>query len=339
MRAVTVVIAAAAVCGATQKSVPIDPAVHWQELSRAGISSSEGVVAAADGSLYVSEIPHIGAAASHRLGTIWRYDPSKARTVKYLEPSGVSIGLHVDRNGDLILAQAALGGGRAVVRRNLSSGVMTVLAESYEGKRLNGPNDVTSDGQGRVYFTDARYFGDEPIELPNAIYRIDTDGRLTRLAMDIYRPNGIEVSPDGKRLYVAASNLVGRLVSNPLGPEDRFGLTLGGVVAYDLNAKGDVSNGRLFYRNDALLTDGMAMDVDGNLYVAAHNSNREPARGEIVVLSPTGQVLQTIVAPDGVRPTNLGFGRREWSASLFVTNLFEWRLFEIKTNRRGHSFD
>ena len=60
-----------------------------------------------------------------------------------------------------------------------------MLANSYQGKRLTGPNDVTSDARGRIYFTDARYFGDESIELPDAVYRIDPDGKITQLATDI----------------------------------------------------------------------------------------------------------------------------------------------------------
>ncbi len=107
-----------------------------------------------------------------------------------MEPSGIAIGLHVERNGDLIIAQGAEGGGRAIVRRNLTTGAMTVVADSYQGKRLNGPNDVTSDARGRIYFTDARYFGDEPIELPNALYRADErrpDRALSPL--HLYQPN------------------------------------------------------------------------------------------------------------------------------------------------------
>ena len=118
-------------------------------------------------------------------------------------------GLHVDKNGDLIIAQDADTGGRAVLRRNLTTGATSVVANAYQGKKFNGPNDVTSDARGRIYFTDARYGGTEPMELPNAVYRVDPDGKITQLSTDIFRPNGIEVSADGKRLYVAAFNLKG----------------------------------------------------------------------------------------------------------------------------------
>ena len=311
----------------------------WEEVSRAGLVTSEGVVADRDGFLYVSDITRPDEVKENNPGgTIYRYDPRTRQTVKFMEPSGMANGLHVDRNGDLLIAQESeAGGGRAIMRRNLRTGAMSVVANAYQGKRLNSPNDVTSDERGRVYFTDARYFGSEPIELPNAIYRADPDGAVVQLSTDIYRPNGIEVSPDGKRLYVSASNLAVRLVRNPLGPsQDRFGIKLGGVVAYDLDADGNISNGRVFFSNDGLITDGMAMDTDGNLYVAAHNGAREPPAGVIVVLAPSGKPLTKIAPPEGFRPGNLGFGRGTDAGSLYVTTLFKWRLFRIDTNRRGH---
>ena len=96
------------------------------------------------------------------------------------------------------------------MRHNLKTGETTVVADSYQGKQLVSTNDLTSDAQGRIYFTDARYGGNEPFALPNAIYRVDPNGRITQLASDILRPNGIEVSPDGKHLYVSASNTPSR---------------------------------------------------------------------------------------------------------------------------------
>jgi gluconolactonase len=314
----------------------------WEEVSRAGIFSSEGVVAAKDGSVYAVDLTLAEAVKENNPGgTVYKYDPATRATTKYLEPSGMAFGLNVDRNGDLILAQGAEPlGGRAVVRRNLATGKMTLLADSYQGKRLVAPNDVTSDARGRIYFTDARYFGREPIELPNAVYRIDPDGRITQLAADILRPNGIEVSPDGKRLYVAACN-VAALPKNPVGPaEDRFGITGGGVVVYDLDANGDISNGRVFYRHPELpCIDGMTVDTDGNLYAAAHNGRQQPPASEILVLNAAGEMLQKILPPEGMRVSNLGFGRGPDSGTLYATTLFQWRLYRIRTVRRGLYFE
>ena len=139
--------------------------------------------------------------------------------------------------------------------------------------------------------------------------------------------------------YLSLSNLPVRLIKNPLGPaQDRFGLKLGGVVVYDLDDDGNISNGRVFYRSDHLITDGMAMDSDGNLYVTAHNGAREPPEGEIVVLDFSGNIISKIRPPEGYRPGNVGFGRGADAGSLYVTTLFKWRLFRIDTLRRGHYF-
>ncbi len=314
---------------------------QWEEVSRAGLFTAEGVVADKDGYVYATDITRPDEVKEKNPGgTIYRYDPRTRETSKLMEPSGMANGLHIDHNGDLLIAQEAQGGGRALLRMKLASGETEIVADRYQGKRLNGLNDVTSDARGRIYFTDARYFGDEPMELPNAVYRVDPDGRIVQISTDIYRPNGIEVSPDGKRLYVAAANLPVRLVKNPMGPaEDRFGLKLGGVVVYDLDALGDISNGRIFYRSDHLVTDGMAMDSDGNLYVAAHNGAREPPDGEIVILDSGGNTLLKLAPPAGLRPSNLGFGRGDDAGTLYLTTLFKWRLFRIATVRRGHYFE
>lgn len=312
---------------------------RFEVVSTVGKGFGEGVVAAKDGGVYVLDVtwrvsPNPG-------GIIYRYDPVTGSTSKYLEPSGLALGLHVDKSNDLIIAQGALGGGRAIVRHNLATNATNVIANSYQGKRFVGPNDVTSDARSRIYFTDARYAGNEPMELPNAVYRIDLDGRVTQISTDVLRPNGIEVSPDNKRLYVAAANAA-RMISNPVGPAaDRFGITMGGVVVYDLDGDGNISNGRLFYRNDDLVVDGMAMDTDGNLYLALHDGTEPPVPGDIVVLTPDGSLLEKISPPPGSRPSNLGFGRGNDAHSLYLTtgSGVPWRLYRIQTIRRGHYWE
>ncbi|HEY6865086.1 MAG TPA: SMP-30/gluconolactonase/LRE family protein [Burkholderiales bacterium] len=319
----------------------VAPDAKWEEVSHAGRVYAEGVVAAKDGAVYVSDLTRTGLVREgNPRGTIYRYDPATGTTTRYLEPSGMANGLHVDRGGDLIMAQDADGGGRAVVRRNLATGQTSLVANAYRGKRLNSPNDVTSDAQGRIYFTDARYGEPEPAELPNAVYRSDHDGgRLVQLSTDILRPNGIEVSPDGKRLYVSASNTA-RLPPNPNGPaQDRFGITMGGVVVYDLDADGNLTNGRVFYKRDDLVADGMAMDSDGDLYVAFHNANPRDPKGAIVALDPGGALLAELPLPPGALPTNLGFGRGADAGSLYMTSAVPWKLYRLKTLRHGHYFE
>ena len=321
----------------------VAPGATWTEVSRAGMVFGEGVVASPDGIVYFSSMTRaLPPGPDNPGGTIFRFDPATGQTSKYLEPSGMSNGLHFDRNGDLLIAQdsggGGKGGGRAVMRRNLTTGAMSVIADRYQGKHFNGPNDLTSDAKGRVYFTDARYSGSEPMELPNAVYRVDPDRKVAQLSTDIFRPNGIEVSPDGKRLYVAAANAK-PLPTNPNGPTvDKFGITLGGIVVYDLDSEGNISHGRLFFRNDALMVDGMTMDRQGNLYAAMHNGNgKAPERG-IVVLNPEGQIVERMPVPSEGLTTNLGFGRGADAHSLYVTTAFPIRLYRIQTVREGHYF-
>ena len=312
----------------------VAPGANWEEISRAGRVFGEGVVAAKDGTLYMTDINNTG-------GTIWHYDPASGRADNLMEPSGQATGLHVDKNGDLLIAQGADGGGRAVLRRNLRTGATTVVVNAYQGKRLNAPNDLTTDAQGRIFFTDARFLGAEPMELPNAVYRVDTSGRVTQIINDLFRPNGIEVSPDGRRLYVAVSGSMA-LVMNPNGPaKDRFGIEGGGggLVGYDLDADGNVSNGRLLLRRMDMSPDGMAMDTDGNLYVALHNGNPKDPKGDIVVLNPAGDLIERLAPPPGILTIQLGFGRGTDAGTLYMTRGLPWALYRIKTVRRGHYFE
>jgi gluconolactonase len=315
----------------------LGPEAAWREVSRAGRLFAEGVVAAPDGTLYVSDLTRTAVIRENNPGgTIYRVEPVSGRATVFLQPSGMSNGLHVDRRGDLLIAQDADTGGRALLRYEFAAQRLSLVADGFEGRRFNGVNDVTSDRSGRLYFTDGKYAGDEAVELPNAIYRADTDGTVTRLSSEILRPNGIEVSPDGRWLYVSASNNR-RLPTNPLGPAaDAYGIVTGGVVAYDLDASGNVSHGRLIYRDDTLNADGMAMDSDGNLYVALHNGSASAPRADIVVISPQGQVIAHLPTPGVGITTNLGFGRGADRHSLYVTVALPWRVYRIRTVRSGY---
>ncbi len=317
------------------------PGAQWQEVSRSGILFAEGVVADKNGKIYATDLTRTFLIKENNPGgTIYRYDPVTGVTSKLMEPSGMANGLHVDKNGDLLIAQGDDTGGRAVIRRNLATGEMRMLANTYRGKRLNGPNDLTSDAKGRIYFTDARYApGKEAFELPNSVYRIDPDGSITELETGLFRPNGIEVSPDGKRLYVATTNYT-RLPINPLGPKtDRFGLPAGGVAMFDLDAAGNIANGRLVFRDDELAVDGMTMDTDGNLYIATHNANPKEPKSGITVLDPSGKIIERITNPPGALSTNVGFGRGDEAGVLYMSSALPWRLYRIRTVRTGHYFN
>jgi len=108
---------------------------------------------------------------------------------------------------------------------------------------------------------------------------------------------------------------------------------------YDLDANGNVSNGRVIYRDDGINGDGMAMDTDGNLYVTMHNANPKDPKGYIVVLDPKGVFIEKMAVPERSLPSNLGFGRGADASSLYLTNLVQWRLWRIQTVRRGLYWD
>lgn len=253
-------------CAATnqkqdQKGIVAEGA-KFEVVSTAGIGFGEGVVAAKDGKIYTLGVTWWKEPI--KTGVIYRYDPATGKTAEYMKPSGSALGLHVDKNNDLLIAASdPHGGPQGVMRHNLTTGKTTRIADNYKGKRFVAPNDLTTDAKGRIYFTDARYDGKTLAwELPNAVYRIDPDGTVTQIAVDIFRPNGIEVSPDGRRLYVAAANAK-RLITNPLGPKtDKLGIENGGVVAYDLDEKGDVANGRAMFQHEKYNVDGMTMDTE-----------------------------------------------------------------------------
>jgi gluconolactonase len=325
----------------TSTSELISPTSKWREVSKAGLVFAEGVVADKTGKIYATDLTRTFIMKDNNPGgTIYQYDPSTGQTIKFMEPSGMANGLHVDKHGDLLIAQGDDTGGRALLRKNLSTGELKTLVKTYQGKRLNGVNDITSDAQGRIYFTDARYApGSEAFELPNAVYRLDTNGQMTALDTGIFRPNGIEVSPNGKKLYISVTNFT-RLPINPLGPQvDRFGISAGGVVMFDLSPAGEISNGKLIYKDDELAADGMTMDVSGNLYVASHNGNPKEPKSRIVVLSAQGEMLQVIATPPGSLSTNLGFGRGPQSNRLFMSSALPWKIYELQTNRTGHYFN
>jgi len=319
----------------------VEAGTRWEEVSRAGLVFGEGAVADKEGRIYASDITNTTAIkVNNPGGIIWRFDPRTGQTERFMQPSGMSNGLHVDRKGDLLIGQGADTGGRAVVRMNLATKAVTSVAASYQGKRFNAVNDITSDAQGRIYFTDSRFGGNDFMDLPNSVYRVDLDGRITDLRPGLERPNGVEVSPDGRRLYVSVSNL-SRFTRNPHGPaKDAFGIVGGGVVAFDLDATGNIFNGRVIYRSGGeMVTDGMALDSDGNIYVSMHNGNPKDPKSNIVAISASGEMLAQMPLPGNALATNVGFGRGADSGSLYANSALPWRLWRIKTNRRGHYFE
>ncbi|MDA1315033.1 MAG: SMP-30/gluconolactonase/LRE family protein [Acidobacteria bacterium] len=273
---------------------------------------TEGPAADAEGNVYYSEI------TSNR---IIKYMPG-GEWSEFRRPSRRANGLAFDPQGRLLACEGgAEGGGRQVTRTDMASGKVEVLADNYEGKKLNSPNDITLSREGRIYFTDPRYGAQDGRELDTEdVYMIDTNGTLSRVLTkpDITKPNGIGISPDGKTLYVADTTDEPR--------EAR-------VMAFDLAADGTPSNGRKHYSfGTGRGIDGMTIDTEGNIYGAAGNNNNPPENlAGVYVISPQGQLIGRIPIPED-SATNCTFGGKDLR-TLYVTA--GKTLYQIRTKNPG----
>jgi len=218
------------------------------------------------------------------------------------EPSGNSNGLTYDREGRLLICEHG--------NRRLSGldrdGAYTVLADRFEGKRLNSPNDVVVKSDGKIYFTDPPYgIKPEQQELPfQGVFRLNPDTRqLALLVADFARPNGLAFAPDEEVLYIADSS-------------DRRH-----VRAFDVNQDGTLSRSRIFAEirsEEPGPPDGMKVDVEGNLYVSA--------AGGIWVFSSKAERLGVVKTPE--TPANCAWGGTDWRNLLITarTSLYSIRL-------------
>jgi len=233
-----------------------------------------------DGELLFSDIP---------ANTVYRWGPEEG-TRAFLDPSGHANGLAVDSSGQLLLAQHD-----GAVARRAEDGSITVLADSYGGKRLNSPNDLTVASDGTIYFTDPPYGVDEEQrELSfSGVYRLSPAGDLSLLTKEFSRPNGIVLSPDESTLYVNDS-------------EETV------IRAYDVTEDGGIENGRRFAAPsdpDAEgTTDGMKVDQEGHLYTTGP--------GGVWVYAPDGSKVAQIAVPKA--PTNVAFGGAD-RTTLYIT--------------------
>ena len=224
------------------------------------------------------------------------YEVTEGNTEVWLEPSGHANGLSHGTDGDVIVAQHD-----RTISRVDSAGELEVLASSYEGKKLNSPNDLALHSSGAVYFTDPPFGlsgpplgpeGQQPELDFSGIYRLEEDNGVTLLADNLAAPNGLAFSPDESRLYVNDSATQSTRV-------------------YNVTEDGGLENGRLFYQFDATLTgfaDGLKVDAVGNLYTTAP--------GGLVVLSPEAEVLARVALPQV--GTNVAFGGPN-GKTLFIT--------------------
>lgn len=268
----------------------------WAQQQPAGSMSNDliapgaSVVKLADGFVF-TEGPAVDAT-----GNVYFSDVRTSKTYKwsvdgklttFREPSGEGNGTYFDRAGNLLVAES---GDRRITRVSMNGGV-TVLADSYAGKKLNSPNDLWVDPKGGVYFSDPRFRDQTGVEQDgNHVYYIPSDGTpVLRVVDDLEAPNGVLGTADGRRLYVADHG--------PFTGSEK-------TYAYDIRPDGSLENRRIAAPEGS---DGMTLDEHGNLYLTSAG---------IEVFSPGGEKLASIAVPE--QPTNVVFAGAD-RKTLFIT--------------------
>jgi gluconolactonase len=246
-----------------------------------GFRWSEGPVWFGDGRyLLWSDIPN---------NRIMKWEEESGAVSVFRAPSNFANGNTRDRQGRLVTCEHL---GR--VTRTEYDGSITVIADSYQGKPLNSPNDVVVKSDGSIWFTDppfgllSWYEGRVARqELPMNVYRVDPNGQLTVVEGEVNRPNGLCFSPDESRLY---------LVESGASPRN--------VYVYDVKDGGQLTNRRKFIDVGAGTPDGMRCDVDGNLWMGWGMG--DASMDGVNVYNPDGRLIGRVGLPE--RCANLCFG-------------------------------
>ena len=243
-----------------------------------GYKFTEGPVWTSRGTLLFSDIPE---------NKIWEIGK---KTAVFRTPSGNSNGLTFDGEGRLIACEHS----NRRVTRTEKDGSITVLADRFEGKRLNSPNDAVVKSDGSIYFTDPPYgITSEQQELDfQGVYRIKPGGELELLVKDFAKPNGLCFSPDEKLLYIADSS------------------NLRHVRVFKVAQDGTLRGGEVFARisSEKGAPDGMKVDVEGRLYAAGP--------GGVWIFDTAGKHVDTIETPES--PANLAWGGKD-GKTLYMT--------------------
>ncbi|HID75163.1 MAG TPA: SMP-30/gluconolactonase/LRE family protein, partial [Planctomycetaceae bacterium] len=252
-----------------------------------GFAFTEGPACDAEGNIFFTDIPN---------NRIYRWSV-EGKLTTFRENTGGANGLYFDAQGNLLACE----GGNRRVTRIAPDGQRVVLADRYEGKKLNSPNDLWVHPNGGVYFTDPRYGRQEGIEQDgfHVYYLPPRGGAIVRVIDDLVKPNGVVGTPDGKLLYVA----------------DAGG---GKTYVYRIQPDGSLTDRKLIA---PVGSDGMTLDEQGNLYLT---------RKVVHIYAPDGRKLGEIAVPEA--PSNVCFGGRD-RRTLFITA--RRGLYAIRMQVRG----
>lgn len=271
--AIALVLAAAATTLAQETFAVIAAGTQAKKLA-GDFQFTEGPAADAQGNVYFTDIP---------ANRILKWSVADGTLSTFLENSGGTNGLYFDKDGNLLACQ---GGERRLVSIS-PKGEVTVLADKYEGKRFNSPNDLWIDPNGGVYFTDPRYGSRDGMEMDGEhVYYLTPDRKkVIRVISDMVRPNGVIGTANGRRLYVADH-----------GASQTY--------SYRINDDGTLSAKQLFAKQGS---DGVTLDARSNVYLT----------GELIsVYNRRGEKLAEIPVPEP--PANLTFGGPD-NTTLFIT--------------------
>ena len=261
---------------------------------------TEGPAFGADGNLYFTNVP---------AEKILKWDLQSKELSVWRENSNKANGLYFAPNGDLLACE---GGAGRVTRTDMETGEISILASEFNGFPFAAPNDLCMDDKGRIFFTSRPGVEDPAKGNVNAVYRIDPDGSVDQVLAwpDIHMPNGIVTSPDNKKLYLIEAH-----------PDAEFHRD---IRVYDITDDGKLVNEKIhidFYPGRS--GDGMCIDAEGNLYVAAglhatrNTSETLDTRPGIHVISPKGKLVAFAETPEDTI-TNCTFGGED-NKTLYVT--------------------
>lgn len=274
----------------TTPSIKIQPEGEIEKVA-SGFSFTEGPAwDAKRGLLYFTDIP---------ANTIHRVDSKDVVTV-FTDQSHHANGLLVAADGRLLACQMD----GSLVSYDIETVKSKVLANQYEGKRMNAPNDLVIDRQGGIYFTDPLFRAPTPLpQTVQAVYYRSVDGIVTRVTGGIAAPNGIALSPDGSRLYVAPSKQSAMLV-------------------FEVKEPGVLDQGRTFCKltqpdgKDDTGGDGMVVDVQGNAYFTTHLG--------VEVFSPAGDSIGLVRFPE--QPANVTFAGEDRKTMIVTARTSVYRV-------------